>query len=29
MAALFRTHPPTERRVAALRAMAERTPAVR
>jgi heat shock protein HtpX len=29
MSALFRTHPPTERRVAALRAMAERTPAVR
>jgi heat shock protein HtpX len=29
MAALFRTHPPTERRVAALRAMAERAPAVR
>ena len=29
MSALFSTHPPTERRVAALRAMAERTPAVR
>jgi heat shock protein HtpX len=29
MSALFRTHPPTERRVAALRAMADRTPAVR